>query len=123
MKDMMKALIFLLIIVCPSTINAQDSFISIADGEFDKLVLLLNEQERNDWKSKSFDATMGLSKKIEAMKAVDRYLKSQGDYEKIKYTRAFSFLREFNYVKLEAKTNLVEDLGRLLYQRKIDQEM
>lgn len=118
-----KALIFFLIIAYPSILNAQDFFTDLADGEFNKLVLLLNENERHDWINKSLEATFKVTRKIEEIKAIDDYFKTKPDYESIKGIRAYSFLKEVNYVSLETKTDLVESLGRLLYQRKIDQEI
>jgi len=123
MKRLIQLLFIQLLLVIAANTHAQDQYISSVDQEFEKLESLLNKAERVNWDSRFQDARMAVIKKTEEMESINNYLKSRSDYEEIKSVRAFSYLKEVNYASLESKTNLVEELGRFLFEHKLQAEV
>ena len=94
---------------------ANDAYLGQAERQFESLLEMLTDDEKSDWKHRSFDEVMEHSNKLDELEKAQEYIRSRRNAEGIESILAYSYLAESMEHKLRSKTKLTNDLGRHIY--------
>ncbi|PKG57260.1 hypothetical protein [Shewanella sp. GutDb-MelDb] len=113
----LKIIIMTFFFVLPAHSSETKEYLNKLDVQYKALLNILNEDEREFWKSKYFDITIKATKIHDDYEGSVAYFKGKGEYEKYADSLLFSNVKEAKHSRLSNTTKVVEELGKLVFER------
>jgi hypothetical protein len=111
----MNKLILLFGVLLSNVVLANDAYLGQAEKQFESLLEMLTDDEKSNWKHRSFEEVMELSKKLKELDKRQEYIRSRRNSKDIEGILAFSYLADAMEYKLRSRTKLTNDLGSHIY--------
>ncbi|KAB7683130.1 hypothetical protein [Plesiomonas shigelloides] len=121
----MKFIYVIFLIFLASIVNAGEieEYQNKLDIEYEALLQEIPSNEQGAWKERSYDITQKVLDEGASHEQIVEYFKQQGTYDSYESTLPFSYLKKVQYIRLDMKTSLVNELGAYVYSDFYDKEV
>ncbi|EGQ8042944.1 hypothetical protein HJA73_004516 [Vibrio alginolyticus] len=105
----------------PVQADEQDDYLEKLDQQYQALLEYLSEEDKGYWESKHFEITIKAAKIHSDYDEMVAYFKSTGEYDDLfERTLLSSSVKKSRHSRLDSKTTIVEELGRLVFKKYYD---